>query len=61
MQQEQAAGNGASSERASALGALQRQARAPVGFVAASTSTASVDAPVQPIAAANPDEIELDV
>lgn len=50
-------------ERADAMAALEREARAPVGFVAASTgpqvgNIANDDAP--PIVAANPDAIDVD-
>lgn len=54
-----------STERADAMAALERQARAPVGFVAASTGPEGGNRlpPVgqeQPVAPANPDAIDLD-
>ncbi len=46
-------------EAADAMEALERQARAPVGFVAASDGPTGGTIP-QPIAASNPDAIEID-
>jgi pre-mRNA-splicing factor SYF1 len=50
---------------ADAMAALERQARAPVGFVAASTGPQDGNQPVQPpppaAPVANPDAIEVDV
>jgi len=45
-----------------AMAALERQARAPVGFVAASTGPqgGNISKPSEAPAAANPDEIDLD-
>ncbi|KAF7720321.1 Pre-mRNA-splicing factor [Penicillium ucsense] len=53
------------SERADAMAALEREARAPVGFVAASTGPEGGNRPPatakkQPAAPANPDAIDLD-
>lgn len=54
-----------SQERADAMAALERQARAPVGFVAASTGpeggnrSDSAAAPSMPAANVNPDAIDL--
>lgn len=55
-----------SSERADAMAALERQARAPMGFVAASTgpeggNRAPPAGEEQPAAPVNPDAIDLDM
>lgn len=42
------------------MAALERQARAPAGFVAASTSLKGNIAPAESSGAANPDAIDLD-
>ncbi|RFU30167.1 hypothetical protein B7463_g6153, partial [Scytalidium lignicola] len=48
-------------ERADAMAALEREARAPVGFVAASTGLQGGNVPTQqPEVAANPDAIDVD-
>ncbi|KAK9587368.1 pre-mRNA-splicing factor syf1 [Aspergillus fumigatus] len=62
------AGTDASKERADAMAALERQARAPIGFVAASTGPEGGNRPPppgqqqqpQPSAPVNPDAIDLD-
>ncbi|KFZ09644.1 hypothetical protein V502_08617 [Pseudogymnoascus sp. VKM F-4520 (FW-2644)] len=43
-----------------AMAALEREARAPVGFVAASTGPPQVKAAVEPAVVANPDAIDID-
>lgn len=55
-----------SSERADAMAALERQARAPMGFVAASTGPEGGNRPPpageeKPAAPVNPDAIDLDM
>jgi pre-mRNA-splicing factor SYF1 len=57
-----------SSERADAMAALERQARAPMGFVAASTGPEGGNRPrpsgageEEPSAPVNPDAIDLDM
>ena len=53
-----------STEKADAMAALERQARAPMGFVAASTGPAGGHKPMQPESnvsiAANPDAIDIE-
>jgi pre-mRNA-splicing factor SYF1 len=54
--------NGDDTDGADAMIALERQARAPVGFVPASTGPQNGSKPVQaPAPAANPDAIEVDI
>ena len=48
------------SEVADAMAALERQARAPVGFVASSEGPKGGSMPVQPVQVHNPDAIDLD-
>ena len=43
-----------------AMAALERQARAPVGFVAASDGPRPGNVPVEPVVTANPDAIDID-
>lgn len=59
---EEAAGNGGEmdTEVADAMAALERQARAPVGFVAASEGPKGGSMPVQLVQVHNPDAIDLD-
>ena len=56
-------GEGASNEQTDAMAALERQARAPVGFVAASTGLQSENGapPEEPVVAANPDALNVDL
>ena len=56
-------GKGESNEQADAMAALERQARAPVGFVAASTGPQGGNIPPleKPALAANPDALEVDL
>lgn len=61
--EEEAAGNGGGemdAEVADAMAQLERQARAPVGFVAASEGPKGGSMPVQPVEVHNPDAIDLD-
>ncbi|KAL0471858.1 pre-mRNA-splicing factor syf-1 [Neurospora intermedia] len=62
--EEEAAGNGGGEEMdaevADAMAQLERQARAPVGFVAASEGPKGGSMPVQPVQVHNPDAIDLD-
>lgn len=55
-----ASGEGMDTEVADAMAALERQARAPVGFVAASEGPKTGSMPVQPVQVHNPDAIDLD-
>lgn len=57
--QEGAAGDEVA-EVADAMAALERQARAPVGFVAASDGPKGGNIPPQPVVASNPDAIDID-
>ena len=54
---------GIKDEQADAMAALERQARAPVGFVAASTASQSgnIALPEKPTVAVNPDALDLDL
>ena len=56
-------GEGESNEQADAMAALERQARAPVGFVAASTGPqgGNIPPPEKPAVAANPDALDIDL
>ncbi|CAD6592107.1 MAG: pre-mRNA-splicing factor syf1 [Alectoria sarmentosa] len=56
-------GEGESREQADAMAALERQARAPVGFVAASTGPQGGNIPLaeKPALAANPDALNVDL
>ena len=56
-------GEDASIEQADAMAALERQARAPVGFVAASTGPqgGNIPLPEQSAVAANPDALDVDL
>lgn len=56
-------GDGESNEQADAMAALERQARAPVGFVAASTGPQGGNIPPaeKPAVAANPDALDVDL
>ncbi len=56
-------GEGESNEQADAMAALERQARAPVGFVAASTGPQGGNIPPseKPAVAANPDALDVDL
>ena len=56
-------GEGESNEQADAMAALERQARAPVGFVAASTGPQGGNIPPSenPAVAANPDALDVDL
>ena len=51
--------DGASNEQADAMAALERQARAPVGFVAASTGPQAGN--ITPVVAANPDALDVNL
>ncbi|KAH7312145.1 hypothetical protein B0I35DRAFT_394950 [Stachybotrys elegans] len=51
---------GSDNGSADAMSALDRQIRAPEGFVAASTDSRSASLPVAPVHATNPDAIDLD-
>lgn len=56
-------GEGESNEQADAMATLARQARAPVGFVAASTGPqgGNIPPPKEPAMAANPDALDVDL
>lgn len=56
-------GEGESNDQADAMAALERQARAPVGFVAASSGPqrGDVPSPEKPAVAANPDALDIDL
>lgn len=56
-------GEGESNQQADAMAALERQARAPVGFVAASTGPqgGNIPPPEKPAVAANPDALDIDL
>lgn len=56
-------GEGESNEQADAMAALERQARAPMGFVAASTGPqgGNIPPPEKPAVAANPDVLDIDL
>ena len=56
-------GDGESNDQADAMAALERQARAPVGFVAASTGPqgGNIPPPEKPAVAPNPDALDVDL